>query len=89
MRLFLGGHFLLQGLPKSRPYVIRESLRLNALVNLQRLLGSVHNDEAVGALIHVCLPMLLCLRIHRLVEVGVQFLEELFTGNQVSFLPSS
>jgi len=89
LRLFLGCHFFLQGLPKSRSDVVRDSLRLYALVNLQRLLGGIYDDEAVGAGIHVFLPMLLGLRIHRLLKIRVQLLQKLLTSNQASFLPSA
>ena len=71
MRLFLGCYFLFQSLPKPRLYVVRESLRLHALVYLQRLLSGVYDDEAIGAGIHMLLPMLFRLRVYRFIQVGV------------------
>ena len=63
--------FLSRGLPKSASYVIRESLRLDALVYLQRLLSRVYDYEAVGALVDVGLPVFPGFRVHGLFKVPV------------------
>ena len=80
---FLGSHFPLEGPHETGFYVGRNFLDLCAFEHLESFTGGIDNHKAVGALIHVPLPMCLRLLGNRLIQVVVQLPEELFTGKQM------
>jgi hypothetical protein len=57
-------------------------LSVEAFVDLQSLLRGIDDDKAIGALGDVSFKVDLGGSIHIRVEVIVEFLKELFTGNQ-------
>lgn len=71
---FAGGHFLFKSLPEPRFYVLRNGLRFETFINLQRLFGSVDDDETIWTFIDVLFQMALHRRIGAGIQIIVQFL---------------
>jgi len=76
-------HLTLQSLHKPGFYVWRNLFYLGASKNLESLFSGVYDHKAVRALIYVPLPVCFHLLGNRLIQVVVQFPEELFTGKQM------
>src|SRR5258705_6379775 len=77
-------HLLLDGLPQTRLYVLRDCLRLHSLINLQGLQSSIYNHKTVGALVDMRCEMDLNFGVYVRVEIIVELLKKLFTGNQAN-----
>ena len=82
LRLLLGRHLPFQRLPQAILHVVRDALRLHAFVDLKGLLCRVDDHEAVGTLGHVCLKPPFQIRITVRIQIIVEFLKKLLTGEQ-------
>ena len=83
LRGFARCNLAIKSLQQPGLYVIRNLLRLNALIDLQCLLRRIDDDKAIGTFSHVRLKPALHLRVRIWIEIIVQFLKELFTSEQV------
>ncbi len=75
-------HLTLQSLQKSISDIVGNGLWLDTFVNHERLLSSVHNHKTVGTFSNVGLEAALHILVAVRVQVIVQFLKKLPTGEQ-------
>src|SRR6185369_12854152 len=77
------GHLTLDSHPQARLDVLGDGFGFHSFINLQSLQSRIDNDKAVGTFVHVRFEIGLDRGVYIGIEIIVQFLEKLFTGNQV------